>query len=124
MLYMSNQTSLNEKVQDNLEEIENEIETSSNYFKLQPGKTYLIKIDPTEKITPVENDRFKEANGKPLKRYQAKITHVNNGRVQTWDTSKTVCLQIIDQLRKGHTVLKVTRTGADRSTTYAIEGLQ
>jgi hypothetical protein len=48
----------------------------------------------------------------------------NNGKQQLWDTSKTVCTQIIAELRKGFTVLKVTRTGADRSTTYEIEGVQ
>ena len=53
-----------------------------------------------------------------------RITHVNNGKQQLWDTSKTVCTQIIAELRKGFTVLKVTRTGADRSTTYSIEGIQ
>ena len=39
-------------------------------------------------------------------------------------SSKTVMQQIIEQLRKGFTVLKVTRTGADRNTTYQIEGIQ
>jgi hypothetical protein len=38
--------------------------------------------------------------------------------------SKTVCLQIIEQIRKGFKVLKVVRTGSDRSTTYSIEGMQ
>jgi hypothetical protein len=72
----------------------------------------------------VENERFKDAQGRPIKRYDCKITHVNNGRQQTWSTSKTLCTQIIEQLREGFTVFKVTRTGADRSTTYAIEGVQ
>jgi hypothetical protein len=65
-----------------------------------------------------------ESNGKPIKRYEAKITHVNNGKEQLWDTSKTVCLQIIEQLRKNYTVLRVTRNGSDRNTTYTIEGVQ
>ena len=82
-------------------------------------------MDPQhDKIIPIENDRFKDANGKPIKRYECKITHVNNGREQLWDTSKTTCQQIIEQLRKGFTVLKIIRTGADRSTTYSIEGIQ
>jgi hypothetical protein len=110
---------------DNLQFIEEEIETSSQYFKPQPGKAYVIRLDlQNDKIVPVENDRFKDANGKPIKRYQCKITHVNNGKEQLWETSKTVCLQIIGELRKGFKVLKVTRTGADRSTTYNIEGVQ
>jgi hypothetical protein len=118
-------SSINEKTQSNLDEIEQELETSSLYFKPKPGKVYMIKMDPqNDKIVPVENDRFKDAQGKPQKRYECKITHVNNGKEQLWDTSKTVCQQIIEQLRNGFTVLKVTRTGADRSTTYAIEGVQ
>src|SRR5918992_1275553 len=108
----------------NLEEIENEIQTSSQYFKPTPDKTYIIKLDPQNKIVPSENERFKDAQGKPLKRYEVKITHVNNGREQIWTVSKTVCLQIIEQLRKNLTTLKVTRRGTDRTTTYAIEGIQ
>jgi hypothetical protein len=61
---------------DDLESIEGEIETSSQYFKPKPGKTYVIRLDPqNDKIVPIENDRFKDANGKPIKRYECKITH-------------------------------------------------
>jgi hypothetical protein len=109
---------------DNLLFIEEEIETSSQYFKPKPGKTYVIRINPLDKIEMIQTDRFKDAQGKPLKRYQFKVTHVNNGKDQLWGTSKTVCSQIIAELKKGFTVLKVTRTGADRSTTYTIEGVQ
>jgi hypothetical protein len=117
--------SLEQSAINNLEFIEEEIETSSLYFKPKPGKTYVVRLDPqNEKIIPVENDRFKDANGRPIKRYQCKITHVNNGKQQLWDTSKTVCLQIIGELRKGFKVLKISRTGADISTTYSIEGVQ
>jgi hypothetical protein len=116
---------LSQNARDNLLSIEEEIETSSQYFKPTSGKTYIIRIDPDkDKIVPIENDRFKDANGKPIKRYQTMITHVNNGREQIWTVSKTVCLQIIEQLRKNHTVLKVSRNGSDRSTTYTIEGVE
>ena len=119
-----NQT-INEQTKIHLDEIEQEVETSSSYFKPKPGTTYVIKMDPQhDKIIPIENDRFKDANGKPIKRYECKITHVNNGREQLWDTSKTTCLQIIEQLRKNFTVLKVVRTGSDRGTIYQIEGIQ
>ena len=110
---------------DNLSEIEEEIETSSQYFKPKPEKTYVIKLDPQkDKIIPTETDRFKDANGNPIKRYECKITHVNNGKEQKWTVPKTVCLQIIEQLRNKFTVLKVTRHGEDRTTTYQIEGMQ
>src|SRR5918996_1201059 len=93
---------INEQAQSNLDEIENEIETSSNYFKPKPGKVYVIRMDPqNDRIIPIENERFKDTNGKPIKRYECKITHVNNGKQQLWDTSKTLCQQIIAELRKG-----------------------
>jgi hypothetical protein len=116
---------LSESAAENLATIEEEIETSSQYFNPKPYKTYVIRMDPQkDKIIPVENERFKDANGNPLKRYECKITHVNNGREQKWPVAKTVCLQIIDLLKKGFTVLKVTRHGSDRATTYSIEGVQ
>jgi hypothetical protein len=119
------QQELSESAAGNLASIEEEIETSSLYFKPKPGKTYVIRLDPqNDKIVPVENDRFKDANGNPLKRYECKITHVNNGREQKWTVAKTVCLQIVGELRKEYTVLKVTRHGEDRTTTYQIEGMQ
>jgi hypothetical protein len=59
----------------------------------------------------------------PLKRYELIIVHVNNQKEQVWTVSKTVCLQILEQLRKGFRTFKVIRTGADRSTTYQIEGV-
>jgi hypothetical protein len=122
---MSTTNQLDQSVIDNLESIEEEIETSSQYFKPKPDRTYVIKLDPQkDKIVPAENDRFKDANGNPIKRYECKITHVNNGKEQKWTVSKTVCLQIVEQLRKGFTVLKVTRHGEDSTTTYQIEGMQ
>ena len=118
-------TTINEQVTKHFQEIEEKIETSSAYFKPNPGKVYLIKIDPQrDKIVPIENDRFKDAQGKPIKRYECKITHVNKGKEQLWDTSKTTCLQIIEQLKKGFTVLKVERTGADRRYNLRYRGVQ
>jgi hypothetical protein len=120
-----NQEQLSESAAGNLDSIEEEIETSSQYFKPKPDKTYVISMDPQkDKIVPTENDRFKDANGNPLKRYECKITHVNSSREQKWTVAKTVCLQIIEQLKKNFTVLRVTRHGSDRATTYTIEGMQ
>ena len=49
-------TIINEQVTKHFEEIELEIETSSAYFKPNPGKVYLIKIDPQrDKIVPIQN---------------------------------------------------------------------
>jgi hypothetical protein len=118
-------SNLNQSAIENLQSIEEEIETSGQYFKPEPDKTYIIKMDlEKDKIVSVENEKFKDANGKPIKRYECKITHVNNGREQKWTVSKTVCLQLIKQLKEGRIVFKVTRHGSDRTTTYTIEGMQ
>jgi hypothetical protein len=73
------------------------------------------------KIVQVENDRFTDSQGNPQKRYELIIQHVNNGKEQVWTISKTVCLAIIAELRKGFKVLKVERIGEDRGTIYRIQ---
>ena len=116
---------ISQEAKSNIDEIELDVTTSSQYFKPRPGTTYVIQVDlDKHKIKPMENPKFTDAQGKPLKRYEIVIVHVNNQKEQTWTVSKTVCLQIIEQLRKGLNVMKVTRTGTDRSTTYQIEGVQ
>jgi hypothetical protein len=108
----------------NLDELEEEIETSSNYFKPRPDKVYMISFNPEEKIEPRLNERFKTQDGKPTLRYECKITHVNNAKKQLWEVSKTVVAQIIGELKKGFRVLKIQRFGEDRGTVYKIEGMQ
>jgi hypothetical protein len=125
---MSNQkTMVDSKIRNQnhcLTAIEDEIETSSQYFKPKPDKMYMISIDPEEKIEPRLNDRFKDAQGRPLIQYEIKITHVNNGKQQLWETSKTLCAQIVSELKKGFKVLQVQRFGEDRGTVYKIQGIQ
>ena len=65
-------------------------------------------------------ERFAKYDPNDLDNYY----YVNSGKKQLWDTSKTVCTQIIAELKRGFTVLKVTRNGADRNTSYTIEGVQ
>ena len=52
------------------------------------------------------------------------MTHINNGKQQTWTVSKTVVLQLLALLKKNYTTMKVVRFGTDRTTTYQIEGVQ
>lgn len=132
MYIMSNTTFGKEREQElsesemaNIESIENEIESSNRYFKPKQDKIYMIRLDlKKDKIVPVTNDRFKDAKGNPLKRYEMIITHVNTGVEQAWTVSKTVCLQIIEELKKGFTVLQIERIGEDKNTIYRIKGVQ
>jgi hypothetical protein len=115
---------ISDKALDNLTAIEDEIETSSLYFKPKPDKVYMISINPEEKIEPRLNERFKTLDGKPTIRYEIKITHVNNGKKQVWEVSKTLCAQIVSELKKGFKVIQVQRFGEDRGTVYKILGIQ
>jgi hypothetical protein len=120
----SSNLQLSQSAIDNLESTEEEIEAQSQYFKPKPGKLYVIKLDPENKITSSTTDRFKDAKGNPIIRWETKIIRVNSQKEQIWTVSKTVCLQLTEKLREGYTVLRVTRNGSDRNTTYTIEGVE
>jgi hypothetical protein len=123
---MSNATStMSKQAQNNLDEIEVDAISSSRYFKPRPGTTYVLQVDlDKHQIVPTESEKFKDPQGKPTKRYELVIMHVNNQKEQVWTVSKTVCLQIIGEIRKGSRTLKVTRIGSDKNTIYQIEGVQ
>ena len=121
---MTNQA-LSQSASKNLEDIESEIEQSSAYFKAKPDTEYLLHIDlDKNKIVPVENDRFKDSSGNPIKRYEVVITHVNTGRTQTWTTSRTLIMQLISELKTGKKVVKVERIGEDKGTVYRVKAVQ
>ena len=115
---------LSQSVINNLAKIEEQIEQSSNFFKPKDGRTYILKIDPTESIEQVQNDRFKTPDGRPQIRYRINVIHPNTGRTQIFETSKTLIQQIIEQLKQGFTVLKLTRTGSDRTTSYSVQVIE
>jgi hypothetical protein len=116
---------LSEKAQSNLDKIELDTATSSQYFKPKPGTVYVVEIDlDKHEIKPTENPKFTDSQGKPLKRYEVVVLHPNNDREQIWTVSKTVIGQIIAEIRKGFRVFEVERIGEDRSTIYKIRGVQ
>jgi hypothetical protein len=115
---------LSETAKHNLSELDLELVTSSNYFKPEPEKTYVIRINPEDKVSMVKNPKFADKDGYIPTRFEFKITHPNNGVEQTFTVSKTLCKQIADELGKGYTFLEITRHGSDRSTTWAVKGVQ
>src|SRR5918995_3519901 len=124
---MSNQDiqeqKLSEKARNNLSELDLELVTTSNYFKPEPEKTYVIRINPEDKVSMVKNPKFADKDGYIPTRFEFKITHPNNGVEQLWTVSKTVCKQIAEELENGYTILEVTRHGSDRNTTYDVKGV-
>jgi hypothetical protein len=123
---MSNTTSLTDKALGNLDEVQLELDSSTEYFKPRAGTTYVLEIDiEKHQILITESDRFKDPAGKPLKQYQFIIKHVNNGIEQKWNvTSKNLVRQLMTEIRKGFKVIKIQRMGEDKSTTYQIDGVQ
>src|SRR5215204_1035883 len=118
------QNQISEKAQSNLSNLDLTLTTTSAYFKPEPEKTYVIKVNPEDKVEMVKNPKFADKDGYIPTRFEFKITHPNNGAEQLWTVNKTVCKQIKDELDKGFTILEVTRHGTDRNTTYNVKGLQ
>ena len=125
---MSTTTSstITEKAKGNLDKIQLDIESSTQYFKPKAGTPYLVEIDiDTHEIEVTESDRFKDSAGKPLKQYQFVVKHVNNGVEQKWTvSSKRLVRQLMSEIRKGHKVMQIERIGEDRDTTYVVKGVQ
>jgi hypothetical protein len=118
------QQKLSEKARSNLSALDLEIVTTSAYFKPEPEKTYVIKVNAEDKVEMVKNPKFADKDGYIPTRFEFKIVHANNGAEQLWTVSKTVCKQIAAELEKGFTILEVTRHGTDRNTTYDVKGVQ
>ena len=125
---MSTMTSspINEKILSNLDKIQLDLDSSTEYFKPKAGITYILEIDiDKHPIASLESEKFKDPTGKPLKQYQFIIKHVNNGIEQKWNvTSKNLVRQLMTEIRKGFKVIKVERIGEDKSTKYNVQGIQ
>jgi hypothetical protein len=122
----TNMTSLTEKAQNQVNKIELDIETSTQFFKPKAGHTYVIEIDiDKHEIEITESDRFKDSRDKPLKQYQFIVKHVNNGVEQKWTvSSKRLVRQLMGEIRKGFKIMEIRRIGEDRDTTYTVKGIQ
>jgi hypothetical protein len=123
---MSNMTSLSERAQNQLDKIQLDIETSTQFFKPKPSHKYVLEIDiDKHEIEITESDRFKDSRDKPLKQYQFVVKHVNNGVEQKWTvSSKRLVRQLMSEIRKGFKVMQIERIGEDRDTTYIVKGIQ
>ena len=118
------QSQISEKAQSNLSNLDLTLTTTSAYFKPEDGKTYVIRINPEDKVEMVKNPKFADKDGYVPTRFEFKIKHVNNDAEQLFTTSKTLCKQIATELGKGFTILEITRHGTDRSTTWTVKGVQ
>jgi hypothetical protein len=114
---------LSDKAASNLSELDLTLVTTSNYFKPEDAKTYMIYINPEDKVEMVKNPKFASPDGYVPTRFEFHIKHIDNNAQQLWTVSKTACKQIVTELGRGFTVLQITRHGSDRSTIYDIKGV-
>lgn len=115
---------ISDKALTNLSDLDLTLTTTSAYFKPESDKTYVIYINPEDKVDMVKNPKFADKDGNVPTRFEFHIKHINNDAHQIWTISKTLCKQIVTELGKGYTVLEIKRHGADRSTTYDVKGVQ
>jgi hypothetical protein len=114
---------LTDKALSNLSELDLTLTTTSTYFKPEDSKTYVVKINPEDKVEMIKNPKFADKDGYIPTRFEFHIMHIDNNAKQLWTVSKTVCKQIATELGRGYTVLQITRHGSDRSTIYDIKGV-
>ena len=119
----SKDKALSEAAAKNLSELDLTLVTTSAYFKPEDGKTYVIKINPEDKVEMIRNPKFADKDGYIPTRFEFHIMHIDINAKQLWTVSKTVCKQIVTELGRGFTVLQITRHGNDRSTIYDIKGV-
>src|SRR5262245_4104199 len=101
---------VSEEALKNVTELVDLIEVDRMYFRPEPSKVYILKFDVNERPKIVESKNFKDFYGNPVKKYQFHIEHINNGKGQLWDTSKTTALAIARQIAVNKTdILKVVR---------------
>jgi hypothetical protein len=101
-------------------ELENFIE--SNYVSIKDGETKVLQFI-TDKTKVIEKPDF---NGKPSKRAQFVIIEVNdvNRKERLLELSRLHAGKIYDELKKGKTILEISRSGAAKDTRYFVKSIR
>jgi hypothetical protein len=103
--------------QNNLSEIEELLNKSSNYVSIGPREEKAVLRFLTEKnIEEVE----KQYNGQTLKKIRFIATDTNSGSNQEkwFDVGRRSARLILAKLKEGHTLLKIERVGSGKDTLY------
>ena len=91
---------LTDKALSNLSELDLTLITTSTYFKPEEGKTYVIRINPEDKVEMIKNPKFADKDDYIPTRFEFKIKHVNNDAEQLFTVSKTLCKPAPNRTRK------------------------
>ena len=69
---------LSEKALSNLNDLDLTLVTTSAYFKPEDGKTYVIQINPEDKVEMIKNPKFADKDGYVPTRFEFHIKHIDN----------------------------------------------
>ena len=106
----------NEKEQNNLNEIEELLNKSSNYVVIGPGEKTVLRFLTERKIEEIE----KTYNGQTVKKIRFIVIDPNSGSGQEkfFDVGRRSARLILAKLKEGHTLLKIERIGSGKDTLY------
>jgi hypothetical protein len=101
---------------NNLNEIEQVLNKSSQYVRVGPGESKILRFVIGRKIEEVE----KPYNGQLFKRIRFTVceTGNNDSSEKIFEVGKRSARLIIAKLKEGFTVLKVERIGSGKDTLY------
>jgi hypothetical protein len=101
---------------NNLSEIEQVLNKSSQYIRIEPGDSKIIRFVLGRKIEEVE----KPYNGQLFKRISFGVVEPddNDSTEKIFEVGKRSARLIIAKLKEGYTLLKMERIGSGKETLY------
>jgi hypothetical protein len=105
-----------EPEENNLNEIEELLNRSSNYIAIAPGEKKVLRFLPEKRIEEVE----KTYNGQTVRkiRFIAIDTDSGSSEEKIFDVGRRSARLIIAKLKEGYTRLKIERIGSGKDTLY------
>jgi len=107
---------LSQEEQDNFNEFELQQKKDSKYIKFEDGETKNLKFDTSKKPEREESTKYP---GKINWRFSVIEPSVSLDK-KDWSTNAKVARSIVEELRKGYTVLDIERFGSGTDTRYKI----
>jgi hypothetical protein len=101
---------------NNLNEIEQVLNKSSQYVRIDPGESKILRFVLGKRIEEVE----KPYNGQLFKRISFTVVETgnNDSSEKIFEVGKRSARLIIAKLKEGYTVLKIERIGSGKDTLY------
>jgi hypothetical protein len=101
---------------NNLGEIEQVLNKGSQYVRIEPGESKVLRFQLGRRIEEVE----KPYNGQLFKRISFRVVESgeNDTNEKFFEVGKRSARLIVAKLKEGHTLLKMERIGSGKDTLY------